>query len=72
MDIIAFLTPYPAWIKILLVVGVLCAVAAIAGMVFTPVTRANEKSDTGGGAVNITSHGQQGGITAHTVNSEKK
>jgi hypothetical protein len=71
MDIIAFLTPYPAWIKIALAIGVLCIFAAVVGMVFTPVPKSTAQTPAGGGTVNIISNDQKGGVTAHTVNTDK-
>ena len=71
MDVIAFLTPYPGWIKIALAIGALCIFVGIVGMIFTPVPKATTESPSSGGTVNVISNDQKGGVTAHTVNTNK-
>jgi hypothetical protein len=70
MEWITFLTPYPFWIKLMLTLGVVCWVVAGIGMIFTP-NATTKAAKNGGGDINITSHDQHGGITAHTVNDNK-
>lgn len=70
MDVIAFLTPYPVWIKIVLVIGALCIFAAVVGMIFTSVPKSTAQTP-GAAGVNVTSNNQKGGITANTVNTSK-
>lgn len=71
MDVIAFLTPYPSWIKILFAIGGLCIFAAVVGMVFTSVPKSTAETSSDGTSVSVTSNNQKGGITANTVNTNK-
>jgi hypothetical protein len=70
MDIIAFLTPYPAWIKILFAIGAFCVFAAVVGMIFTSIPKSTAETPSSG-TVNVTSNNQKGGVTANTVNTNK-
>jgi hypothetical protein len=69
---IAFLSPYPAWIKLFLVAGVVLWLIAGIGMLFTSSQSSVAIDSSGSGTVNITSHNQSGGITANSVNTNKQ
>lgn len=69
MEWIAFLAPYPPWIKILFAVGAVCIFVALIGMVFTSVPKPS--AEVPGGSINVTSNNQKGGITANTVKIDK-
>lgn len=72
MEYITFLAAYPVWIKVCLSLGVVLIVIAVLGMIFVGTSAKSEKTENAAGSTVITSHGQQGGITAHTVNGKKE
>lgn len=68
-----FLAPYPFWVKCAVFAALLSSFVSLLGLIFAaPLKKPEAAGDATTITHNITSIGQAGGITAHTVNNDKE